>query len=92
MTTCRYCGEPQIFNDHTRKKEIKPVACCDHGVLNWYDMECTNKPHDLYTADQLREAQVKVLREAAEHFERRGYQDVIGRDLRRMADELEEGK
>jgi len=42
----------------------------------------------LYTADQLREAQVKVLREAADNIEADGVA-AFRRELRRMADELE---
>ena len=51
------------------------AECCGH---------CTN----LYTADQLREAQVKVLREAARGCE---YEKDANR-IRRMADELEKQK
>lgn len=88
MSTCRYCGETQIFDDHMCKKEIRPVAVCDHGILNWYDMECTNMRHDLYTADQLRQAKVEVLR--AESKRLGDYCDDLG--LLRTADEIEKSK
>lgn len=43
----------------------------------------------LYTADQLREAQVKVLREAAKEAALDGGTAYVAAWLRRMADELE---
>lgn len=42
---------------------------------------------ELYTADQLREVQVKVLREAADYLDLREIDPSS--ELRRMADELE---
>ena len=45
----------------------------------------------LYTADQLREAKVEALREAAEWFDERVF-DYPEEELRRMADELEKQK
>ena len=43
----------------------------------------------LYTADQLREAQVKVLREAAKEAALDGGTAYVAAWLRRMADEME---
>ena len=46
----------------------------------------------LYTANQLREAQVAVLRDAAEWFEAYGNKGFSVINLCRMADELEKQK
>ena len=47
---------------------------------------------ELYTADQLRQAKVEVLREAAARFTGRGSEHTstaVELELRRMADEIE---
>lgn len=57
-----------------------------------YYTEHPEKLIELYTAAQLREAQVEVLREAAEWFEAYGNKGFSVVNLRRMADELEKQK
>lgn len=73
--------------------EVKPVAWIVGNKTLVYTDENPNTPYGdnpipLYSADQLREAQVKVLREAAHRQAEFGR----GGDLLRMADELENGK
>ena len=79
---------------------MKPVAWLykwDKGSDVWQHQlqgeslfDFVPNPHTctpLYTADQLREAQVKVLREAADYLDLREIDPSS--ELRRMADELE---
>ena len=78
---------------------MKPVAYMADGEV-FLDQRCVSieKPTELYTADQLRQAKVEVLREAAAMWSVRGriataYEDVVRTDeLQRMADELETKK
>jgi hypothetical protein len=69
---------------------MKPVAYMADGEV-FLDQRCITleKPTELYTADQLCEAQVKVLREAAENIidKRSPWFELI-----RMADEIERSK
>ena len=78
---------------------MKPVAYMADGEV-FLDQRCVSieKPTELYTADQLRQAKVEVLREAAAMWSVRGriataYEDVVRTDeLHRMADEVETKK
>ena len=78
---------------------MKPVAYMADGEV-FLDQRCITieKPTELYTADQLREAQVKVLREAAAMWSVYGVivgsvvQVVRTDELLRMADEIERSK
>ena len=67
---------------------MKPVAYMADGEV-FLDQRCITleKPTELYTADQLREAQVKVLREAADRL-----CGVHRDEIRSMADEIERSK
>ena len=80
---------------------MKPVAfMADSGkVITADDAEMLLKHSAsyfhirLFSADQLREAQVKVLREAADWFMKgHGQWVASAAELRRMADEIERSK
>ena len=56
--------------------------------LQWTAPDESFKPVPLYTSDQLREAQVKALREAAEYFKSVTWHNVDAK-LQRLADTIE---
>ena len=85
---------------------MKPVAYMADGEV-FLDQRCITleKPTELYTADQLRQAKVKVLREAAEIIKEYGlvafgngsahYNEGINygaNECVRIAQDLEDGK
>jgi len=83
--------KPIAYMGHYDTDNIREAGCVvtrDKDDLKFQRNGKPDRIDELYTADQLREAQVKVLREAADNIEADGVA-AFRRELRRMADELE---
>ncbi len=84
--------KPIAYMGHYDTDNIREAGCVvtrDKDDLKFQRNGKPDRIDELYTADQLREAQVKVLREAADQWVYVPGEDAYG-FLRRMADELEE--
>jgi hypothetical protein len=72
---------------------MRPVASTDADGTVWWREKHVSA--DFYTSDQLRQAKVEVLREAAARFTGRGSEHTstaVELELRSMADEIERSK
>lgn len=84
--------KPIAYMGHYDTDNIREAGCVvtrDKDDLKFQRNGKPDRIDELYTADQLREAQVKVLREAADFYEpptMRGFE--MYEHLRHMADEL----
>lgn len=69
------------------EKELRRMNEGDKWIKAWLPPTTMAENVELYTADQLREAQVEALREAADYLDLREIDPSS--ELRRMVDELE---
>lgn len=86
--------KPIAYMGHYDTDNIREAGCVvtrDKDDLKFQRNGKPDRIDELYTADQLRQAKVEVLREAAESWETVGYSKfrTPAEELRRMADELE---
>ena len=84
--------KPIAYMGHYDTDNIREAGCVvtrDKDDLKFQRNGKPDRIDELYTADQIREAQVTALREAADVLSRSADVELYEPVLRRMADELE---